>query len=76
MPITVNKPVHTALHRREADGSATPLHPGTCAEMVAYVNAAQEAAFGGSNASEALDEAETLADVSPHPASSTRRPRT
>ena len=56
MPITVNKPVHTALHRREADGSATPLHPGTCAEMVAYVNAAQEAAFGGSNASEALDE--------------------
>lgn len=56
MPITVNKPVHTALHRREADGSATPLHPGTCAEMVAYVNAAQEAAFGGANASEALDE--------------------
>ena len=56
MPITVNKPVHTALHRREADGSATPLHPGTCAEMVEYVNADQAAAFGGANASEALDE--------------------
>lgn len=56
MPITVNKPVHTALHRREADGSATPLHPGTCAEMVAYVNTDQTAAFGGANASEALDE--------------------
>ena len=55
MPITVNKPVHTALHRREADGSATPLHPGTCADMVAYVNTDQAAAFDGATAREALD---------------------
>ena len=43
-------------HRREPDGSATPLRVATDAGLVAYVNDSPEAGFSGSTAAEALDE--------------------
>ena len=56
MPMTINEARDVQLHRREADGGATPLHPATCADVVAYSNADPAAGFDGTTARQALDE--------------------
>ena len=56
MPVTINEAIDVMPHRREPDGSATPLRVATDAGLVAYVNDSPEAGFSGSTAAEALDE--------------------